>query len=181
MLKFQQVDKNFCFKDFFFDSGNKDLNDFLYNNALDFIKEGYAQIYILKDTLESKIIGFFTISCCQIEFNIELISVEKKARYIPGLLVGQLAVNKMFQNKKFGMDLLKKAILIGDTISKNVGCRLIIVDAFANLDVIRFYQKFNFKFVKTGIGEKVIRQLKENKIPQYNTVKMYFDLKDINN
>ena len=79
------------------------------------------------------------------------------------------------------MDLLKKAILIGDTISKNVGCRLIIVDAFANLDVIRFYQKFNFKFVKTGIGEKVIRQLKENKIPQYNTVKMYFDLKDINN
>ena len=110
MLKFQQVDKNFCFKDFFFYSGNKDLNDFLYNNALDFIKEGYSQIYILKDTLESKIIGFFTISCCQIEFNIELISVEKKARYIPGLWVGQLAVNKMFQNKKFGMDLLKKAI-----------------------------------------------------------------------
>jgi len=55
-----------------------------------------------------------------------------------------------------------------------------IVDASTDLKIIGFYGKLNFKFVRKGLGEKVVGELQNKQKPKYKTVKMYFDLKEIN-
>lgn len=179
MPELQKIDIAFNINEYRFDSGNKDLNEFFYNRTIDFIKGGYSQVYILKENTDKHIIGYFAISCCQIEFTKELLSFTKKVRYIPGLLIGQLAIDIDFQNRKFGTFLLTKAIKIGLNISKKVGCRIMVVDASTNLRVINFYKLVNFKFVKKSLGEKIEQELQKTSKSKYNTVKMYFDLNDI--
>ncbi len=159
MTEFLKINANFNIKEYTFDSGNEELNFFIFQMANDFIKEEYTQVYVLKKVKENYIIGYFTLSCCQIEFNKDLYSIEEKTRYIPGLLIGQLAIDKECQNKNFGTYLLTKAIEIGFKISNKVGCRLMIVDASTDLKIIGFYGKLNFKFVRKGLGEKVVGEL----------------------
>ena len=68
---------------------------------------------------------------------------------------------------------------LGAKISKDVGCRTLIVDAVANLNIINFYRKLNFKFVKKSVGVKILKDLREISSSEYKTVKMFFDLNDI--
>ena len=178
MPKLQKIDVNLPIDELSFDSGNPELNDFFFNDAIDYLRESYDQIYIIKENSNSIIIGYIAISCGVVKFSEEM-AIKKKLKNIPGLLVGRLAVNNKFQRKGYGLDLIKKAVNVAKKISIDVGCRLLIVDAKTTLKSISFYRKYNFKFIEPISGEKIFEELKNGEKPKKRQVKMFFDLHQI--
>ncbi len=179
MPKLQKINVNFPIAEASFDSGNPELNDFFYNDAIDYLKESYDQIYFIKENNNSIIIiGYIAISCGVVEFSEEM-AIKKKLQSIPGLLVGRLAVDRKFHRQGFGLDLIKKAVNVAKKISIDVGCRFLIVDAKTNLKSINFYLKYKFKFTKPILGEKILEELKNGAKPKKRTIKMFFDLHQI--
>lgn len=173
---FEKLDSNFNFQNYSFDCGVEDLNKFFYKNAKDFIKEDYSQLYvsIMKET--SEIVGFFTLSCTSIRSEEKkLISIEKIARYIPGLLLGMFAVDKKYQGKDVGIDLIKKAVHISLKTSMNVGCRCLIVDSKVHKELIKFYQKIGFEFVNLSLGSKILQKLKDKIDVKRDSIKLFLD------
>ena len=168
---FEKISAEFNFKDYKFDCGIEELNQFFYRKAKDFIKEDYSQLYLSKLKETSEIHGFFTISCTNIRAEEkELASIGKIARYIPGLLVGIFAVDKKYQNKGVGTDLMKKAIYLSLKTSLTVGCRCLIVDSHINEQLIRFYQKIGFEFVNNAQGLDILQKLQEGLKVKRNTI-----------
>lgn len=178
MPKLQKIDVNFPIDGVSFDSGNSELNEFFYNNTIDFLKESYDQIYFIKENNNSIIIGYIAISCGVVKFSKEM-AIKKKLQLIPGLLVGRLAVDKKFQRKSFGLDLIKKAVKVAKKISIDVGCRFLIVDAKTNLKSLSFYLKYKFKFTKPILGKEILEKLKNGEKIKKGTIKMFFDLHQI--
>jgi len=178
MPKLQKIDVNFPINEISFDSGNPELNDFFYNDAIDYLKESYDQIYLIKENNNSIIIGYIAISCGVIEFSEEM-AIKKKLPRLPGLLVGRLAVDNRFQREGYGFDLIIKAVNVAKKISIDAGCRFLIVDAKTIIKSIAFYKKYKFKFIEPISGEKFFEELKNGKKPKKRTIKMFFDLHQI--
>jgi GNAT superfamily N-acetyltransferase len=175
-LNFKQIYSKFNANNYIFDSGNAELNNFFYSLSKKFIEQNFAQVYLLEEGTSSQIIGYYAITCCNIQYPQTKIPVEKIARYIPGALIGMLAIDKKYQRKGYGSDLLRKIIEICLDISKKIGCRCLIADALTNLNSINFYLKYGFEFVVEHLGEKIVNDLKNNVGVQNPSVKMYFDL-----
>ena len=114
---FEKIDSTFPFKKYEFNSGIQELDDFFYKGSNAFIKYGYSQMYILRESDKANIIGYFTLSSSTIQWD-ESLSIEKMTRYVPGILLGMFAIDKRFRRKKFGSDLIKKAVTIALKISK---------------------------------------------------------------
>ncbi len=177
---FEKINVDFQFKEHQFDCGIEELNNFFYNKANDFIKGDYSQLYLSRVRETSEIIGFFTLSCTSIRSEEkELQSVEKIARSIPGLLLGIFAVDKKYQEKGMGTDLMKKAIHISLKISIIVGCRCLIVDSRINERLIRFYQKIGFNFVNESLGSDILQKIQKGLPVKRNTIKLYLDFHKI--
>lgn len=177
---FEKINTEFNFKDYKFDCGNEELNQFFYNNARKFIEEDYSQLYLSRNKETSELLGFFTLSCTSIRSEEkELLSIEKLARYIPGILLGIFAVDKQYQEKGVGTDLLKKAVLLSINTSMTVGCRCLIVDSLISERLINFYQKIGFEFVNESLGKDILQKLNNKKPVKRNSVKLYLDIHKI--
>jgi predicted GNAT family N-acyltransferase len=62
---------------------------------------------------------------------------------IPGMLIGRLAVDKTFKGKGYGAITLADALKRIKVISKDVGLKIVIVDAL-NESAVLFYKGFGF-------------------------------------
>ncbi len=176
----EKTNADFDFQDHQFDCGNEELNRFSYSNASEFIREEYSQLYLSRMKKTSQIVGFFTLSCTSIRSEEkELQTIEKIARYIPGLLLGMFAVDKRYQDKGIGTDLLKKAVLISLNTSMRVGCRCLIVDSLINDKLIEFYRKIGFEFVNESLGVDVLHKLINQMPVKRNSIKLYLDFHKI--
>ncbi|MHA2337683.1 MAG: GNAT family N-acetyltransferase [Candidatus Hodarchaeales archaeon] len=171
-LKLKEIDN---ISNFQFSSGIEQLDNFLFNDSIDFIKEGYSQVYYLREKDKKIIIGFFAISCGNLEFRKSL--RVKRIRFIPSILIGQLAISSNYRRRGFGGDLVKKAMKISLRVGERVGCRMVIVDARTNLEILKFYKDLKFKYLKKDQGQKIERALYSKHEPSVSTIKMYFDLK----
>lgn len=172
---FEKIDINFDFKEYSFHSGIQELDIFYYEYSSEFIRYGYSQMYILREFDKSNIIGYFSLSSSTIQWE-ESLLIEKLTRYVPGILLGMFAVDKRFRRKKYGSDLIKKAINIALEISNEIGCRCVFVDSLINLDTLNFYLNMGFDFVDKPLSKKIIKKLSNNGKIDRNTIKMYFDL-----
>ncbi len=83
---FEKTDSHFPFSTYEFNAGIQELNDFFYKYALTFIKYGYTQMYILRESEQKIIIGYFTVSSSTIQWE-ESLNLEKITRYVPGILI----------------------------------------------------------------------------------------------
>ena len=151
-----------------FDCGDKDLNEFIQEDALTEKYEGWNQTYVAVQKGTKKILGFFAISNDSFAITLE-VKKEKEKPYpqIPATKIGRLAVDKDYQNKGMGKFLVKYAIgFVTDQICKNTGCRYITVDSYP--DKVEWYLK-NFPFVENTI-------IKEDSRPCINLI---LDLKNM--
>ena len=179
-LLFEKIESNFPFQDHDFDCGVDELNHFFYKNAGDFIREDFSQMYgsRLKDSNE--IIGFFTLSCTSIRSEEkELVNIQKIARHVPGILLGMFAVDKKFQEKGIGTDLIKKAVSLSLNISRIVGSRCLIVDSKINERLIKFYQSIGFEHVNDALGMDILQKLEKGLFIKKESIKLYFDFHKI--
>ncbi|TFF90198.1 MAG: hypothetical protein EU548_04220 [Promethearchaeota archaeon] len=172
---FEKVEIDFRFKDCVFHSGINELDEFFYEYSSKFIKNGYSQIYVLRNPEIPDIMGFFSLSSSTIRWE-ESLGIERITRYIPGILLGMFAIDERFRRKKFGPDLIKKVTNIALKFSKEVGCRCIFVDSLIKSETINFYLNMGFRFVDIPLGKTILKKLKNIEKIERKTIKMYFDL-----
>ncbi len=130
-----------------FDCGEPALNDYLQKTALQHLRKGIANTYVLVNRSEPrKILGFFTLSFVEVD-NSDLPSDFRKKlprAQLPAAKLGRLAIDKKCQGNNYGRLLLVDAMRrIADTIRGVAGVVGLFVDA-KNPQVAGFYRKFGF-------------------------------------
>lgn len=151
-----------------FTSYEKELKDFLVEDAIDNQKLGLSRTYLFFH--KNELAGYISIltDALRLEENLIKIFKEKNIQYktLPALKIGRLAVDDNHQRKGIGTFMLMFAYTIAKEISETkCGCRFLILDAKRNKDKskdsMHFYKKFNFK---------ILKERKKGTIP------MYFDI-----
>jgi GNAT superfamily N-acetyltransferase len=141
-----------------FDCNNLDLNQFLFDDAKDHLKELLAVTYILED--EDETVAYFSVLNDSIREKdttkshykkiLGLMPYALRIRYKshPAVKVGRFAVNKKYQSQGIGTEIMD--YIKGYFLDNNkTGCRFIIVDALNNNRTIKFYKDNGFDFLTT--------------------------------
>jgi GNAT superfamily N-acetyltransferase len=135
-----------------FENQEKDLVDYLQQDALSQQAQGISVTYLLLG--QGALIGYVTLLADGITIKEDRALVhffgKKGIRYatIPALKIGRLAVGSQFQQKGFGTKLISFAVGTACGISEQIGCRLISVDAKESARA--FYGKRGFKPLQQG-------------------------------
>lgn len=155
-----------------FDCNDSDLNQFLFDDAKNHLRELLAVTYILEDKEET--VAYFSVLNDSIRekdtsknhykkiLGLLPYALRKRYKSHPSVKVGRLAVNMKYQSKGVGTDIMD--YIKGYFLDNNkTGCRFIIVDALNNPRTIRFYKNNGFDFLTTEDADD------ENRL-------MFFDL-----
>lgn len=161
-----------------FDSADKDINDFLVNDSINYQEQKMGNTYLFLKEGDNNIIAYFTISNdCLNDLGEEKgytnntwnrfhrkseMPNPKRIKQYPAVKIGRIGINKAFQGKGLGNQLLD--FIKGWTIiDHKPACRLLILDAYNQAKQLAFYQKNGFIFLlNNDISER--------------TRLMYFDL-----
>lgn len=127
-----------------FDCGNTVLNEYLKKYARQNDENNMARAYVAvgDDTL---VLGYCCISTASIDFE-ELPEAQRKTlpKYpIPAALIGKLACDQSMQEQGLGARLLIDALQRIVSTAKEMGIKVIIVDAI-NEKAKSFYQHYGF-------------------------------------
>ena len=159
-----------------FKCGNKDLTDFLINDAKTYLKYLRYTTFLFENkdvviayySLANDIIqlGAFhddddilvnirgSISSDDADFEEYMLA----QRRFPAVKIGRLAVNEDFQSKGYGTDILK--LLVMSFIKNNkTGCQFITVDAINQPKTKKFYEKNDFQYVTLNDINEESRQM----------------------
>lgn len=170
-----------------FNCGNKDLDEFFANDMLDYFNELLGKSYCFTlDANPSIITCAFTIANDSIKTlylpnsRKKRVIREKQMRSYPAVLIGRLGVHKDYRNiegeeQRIGdqlMDFIKSWFVDGHN---KTGCQFIVVDAYNEERVIRYYTNNGFTMLfSEEAQEKEYYQL--NSKATLSTRLMYFDL-----
>ncbi|MDR2564247.1 MAG: GNAT family N-acetyltransferase [Prevotellaceae bacterium] len=155
-----------------FESEDNELNDFLHNDARNYLTTLLAATYLIQTNDET--LAYFSLSNDSlIRSDMEsaiwnrinrAIPNEKRRRTYPAVKIGRLAVAKKYAGMGFGKLILLTVREMYVTGQQRSGCRFIMVDAYRN--AFLFYEKNGFRFLtQTDVDD-------ETRI-------MYFDLKAV--
>lgn len=168
-----------------FSCNHEDLDDFLHNEAKDYTNQLLGVTYLFREIKSNKIVGFFTVSNASLnlrelhrtkkkKIDIEIPFTKRRTSY-PSVLIGRLGVSSSYQGNSVGKQILD-FIKAWFRYNNKTGCRFIIIDAYNETLVIKFYQKNDFTFLQTETDE--LAQLKEERgtNAELKTRHMFFDL-----
>lgn len=166
--------------------GDKDLDDFFASEYEDYAKELFGNSYCFLSNDDRKhIVCAFTLSNSSIFTgrlpNARRKKVGKEVPYAkrdlvyPAVLIGRLGIDKEYQAKGIGAELLdyiKQWLCFSHNKS---ACRYLIVDAYNNEKVLSYYQRNGFDFVFSSEQQEIdYRAIDAER--GTNTRLMYFDL-----
>lgn len=168
-----------------FTCNHSDLDDFLIKDAKKYSSELLGKTYLFMKDDTKEIVAFFTVSNASL--NLRELSRTKKKKVdgdipypkrrvsYPSVLLGRLGVSTNFQGNSIGQQVLE-FIKFWFRFDNKTGCRFIIVDAYNELPVLRFYEKNGFIFLQSEVDE--LAQLHEERgiSANLNTRHMIFDL-----
>jgi GNAT superfamily N-acetyltransferase len=156
-----------------FESVDEELNDFLLNDAKNYLTSLLAVTYLLK--VQDEIIAYFCLLNDSLTKDEEEkstwnkinrpIANEKRRKSYPAVKIGRLAVSKNYAGAGFGKLIIRIVREMYMSKQQQSGCRFITVDAYKS--ALPFYEKNAFRYLtdKDKSGE---------------TRAMYFDLKAVN-
>ena len=133
-----------------------DMDEFFRQDALDYTRflMGKSYCFRLKDD-EKTIVACFTVSNDSIRiYDLpssrrnamwKITNREKMLTRYPGVLIGRLAVAEGFGGKGIGSDILRFIKIWFTENDNKSACRFAIVDAKNEPEVLRFYEKNDFK------------------------------------
>jgi GNAT superfamily N-acetyltransferase len=155
-----------------FESEDEELNDFLLNDAKNYLLSLLSVTYLIK--IDNEIVAYFSLSNDNVTKDDEEkstwnklnrnIANEKRRRSYPAVKIGRLAVAKKYMGLGFGRSIIQIVREMYTTAQQPAGCRFITVDAYRN--ALHFYEKNKFKYLT-------------NKDNSDETRIMYFDLKTL--
>jgi Predicted acyltransferase len=174
---FKRLDLNTEIKPF--ESELKEFDDFLFDDAKNYLNQKLAVTYLLETDNET--IAYFCIAhdCIKREMDREKMTAAEKQiwnkinrkipflkqrGYYPSVKIGRLAVAKKYAGNGFGRIILNtvKSMYYDDV--QKAGCRFVSVDA--RIEICDFYTRNGFKFLT-------------DKDADNNQRIMYFDLQAI--
>ena len=137
-----------------FESEDKDLNDFLLNDAKDYLTSLLSVTYTIQSNTET--VAYYCLSNDRLSQNIDeksiwnkinrLISNKKRRKSYPAVKIGRLAVSKKYANMGIGTAIIEAITrLYKDSSLQHAGCRFIMVDAYRN--ALHFYEKNGFRYL----------------------------------
>jgi len=159
-----------------FDCGDIDLNDFLHNDAKNYLKSLLAVTYLIK--VENEIVAYFCLSNDGLT-RTEILTDEEKTLWnrvgrkipnskrrktYPAVKIGRLAVDLKYSGFGIGRHIINAVRIMYISKPHHAGCRFVTVDAYNK--ALPFYEKNNFKLLTS-------------KDKNDNTRIMYFDLKAV--
>jgi len=136
-----------------FDCGDVDLNDFFNCDALAYKSQMLSRTYFFRHKSSGKVVCAFSFSASSIKTSDlpnsrrkkvkEHIPMEKSLKSYPAILIGRLGVATEFSGQSAGsqlIDIIKNfsLVMFPDFV------RFLLVDAYNEPAVIRFYQKNDF-------------------------------------
>ena len=128
-----------------FDCGNADLNVFLKEHAISFMKRKLCLVHVLVES--TVVIGFYTLSPFTLDvqaFPGKIARKYPKAMPFPCWLLGKLALDMKYQNRGLGEKLLMTAYERAAKLSKeDAGGFCLVVDA-KDQKAKNFYSKYGF-------------------------------------
>jgi GNAT superfamily N-acetyltransferase len=132
-----------------FTSGVPMQDAYIQRYAAQHQESGLSQTYVLVPSDDRKsIIAYYTLSMAQVG-NTELSAADRKkfGRYpVPAVRIGQLAVAKQHQGKRFGQLAIAKAIEIILQTRTRIGTAMVIVELdSADPKLFGFYKQLGFK------------------------------------
>lgn len=134
-----------------FRCGEDDLDRYLRERARREMERRIAAVWILHDSVEDRLAGYYTLSAVVVERD-ELPSdlTHRLARYrvYPATLIGRLAVDREYQGRRFGGRLLLDALARSLAASREVASFAVITDAI-NEDARAFYERYGFQPLPT--------------------------------
>jgi GNAT superfamily N-acetyltransferase len=156
-LQFKRLEENTPVLSF--DCGDADLNDFLLNDAKNYLKSMLAVTYLIVD--ENEIVAYFclsndglTRSTIDDEAERKLwnrvgrkIPNSKRRRTYPAVKIGRLAVATKYAGLGLGRRLLLSVREMYLNELHHAGCRFITVDAYRS--ALDFYEKNRFNYLTT--------------------------------
>ena len=137
-----------------FNCGDLDLNEFLINDSIKFIRSLLAVTYVIEN--ETNTIAFFSL----LNDKVSILDTESKTQWrklikdklpygkrfnsYPAMKIGRLGVSLLYKKQGFGTDILNylKDLFISNN---RTGCRYITVDAYR--ESLDFYKKNGFEFM----------------------------------
>jgi GNAT superfamily N-acetyltransferase len=157
-----------------FECTDRDLNDFLFNDALDYLKQLMGVTYIWIDESKDTIAAYYTLSNDKIIRDEDERSIwnrisrplpnMKRRKSYPAVKIGRLAVNSLYERQGIGQYIIAFLKALFSSGRRTSGCRFITVDAYRA--AFPFYEKCGFSFLSD----------KDENEP---TRLMYFDLKSV--
>ena len=139
-----------------FNCGNSDLNDFFNHDALEYKNQMLSRTYFFRHKISGKVVCAFSFSASSIKTADlpgsrrkkvrEYVPREKSLKSYPGILIGRLGVSTEFNGQGAGSQLIE-VIKHFCLINFPDFVRYLLVDAYNEPAVIRFYQKNYFKTV----------------------------------
>ena len=159
-----------------FDCGDNDLNDFLQNDAKNYLMSMLAVTYLIN--VENKIAAYFCLSNDGLTRTTILtaeekslwnkvgrkISNSKRRKTYPAVKIGRLAVAKQYSGFGIGRLIIDAVRMMYISEPHHAGCRFVTVDAYRS--ALLFYEKNDFRYLTT-------------KDVDDDTRTMYFDLKAV--
>jgi GNAT superfamily N-acetyltransferase len=138
-----------------FDCEDKDLNDFLLNDAKDYLNSLLSVTYLLQN--KDEIVAYFSLSNDSLIKDDEekaawnkvnrAIPNPKRRRVYPAVKIGRLAVSKKYAGMGFGKLIIMAVREMYVNEQQRSGCRFVTVDAYR--DALPFYEKNDFRFLTT--------------------------------
>src|SRR3989338_399633 len=160
-LRIEKIDRRHSTKINNFKSSNKELKDFLVEDALDNQEMAISTTYLWFYNPKNELCAYVTILADAIRIHGTRLGksfVDQGVDYktLPAIKIGRLCVDDRYTGKEIGThttySVMKKLI----SINEIVGCRFLIVDA--KPDSVKFYKKMEFE---------VLKQREKGTLPMY--------------
>lgn len=125
-----------------FDCGEPVLNDYLRRFAMQNARQGLGRTWVVVEPQTLSVQGYYTLVGSSISPDV----VPKKLpRYpVPAILLARLAVDRRFQGRRLGEDLLLDALARSADVADEIGVYAVVVDAM-QAPVRDFYLKYGFQ------------------------------------
>jgi GNAT superfamily N-acetyltransferase len=167
-----------------FDCGNADLNDFFNRDALTYKRQMLSRTYFFRHNDSGAVVCAFSFSASSIKTSDlpgsrrkkvkEHVPREKSLKSYPGILIGRLGVSTEFGGKGIGSQLLGFIKFFCLANFPNF-VRYLLVDAYNEPAVVRFYQKSDFTLV-FSTEEQEKETYRQSSAEPLQTRYMFYDM-----
>jgi predicted N-acetyltransferase YhbS len=126
-----------------FDSGVPALDDWLKRRARQNEAEGASRTFVIRS--EQRVVGYYSLAAGSVTRS----AATSKVRHnmpdpAPVVLLGRLAIDRAWQGKGLGPDLLRDSVLRTLGAAEFIGVRAMLVHAIS-VDAKAFYEKYGFR------------------------------------